>query len=231
MSNFINISGSRFGNVSGVTIINGKVVGGNAGGGKSVKGNGELGTEKRSLDQDFDQVQISNGIKANIEVGKPNDGVNLSGDSNLLSEVETRVVDGKLVIAPKEGVNIDPKNPLQATFYMSDLTGIQSSTSAAVVATGLAAGRLKMDASTSSSIQVSGTADRVKAEASTSGAVVANDLVAREVSADASTSGSISVRATEELQADASTGASVYYFGDPSVVDKDTSTGGSVRGL
>jgi Putative auto-transporter adhesin, head GIN domain len=120
---------------------------------------------------------------------------------------------------------------LQATFYMSDLTGIQASTSAAVVATGLAAGRLKMDASTSSSIQVSGTADRVKAEASTSGAVVANDLVAREVSADASTSGSISVRATEELQADASTGASVYYFGDPSVVDKDTSTGGSVRGL
>lgn len=217
------------GNISGVTIVNGQVIGG--GQGKTVDGNGQVAEKKREVEQQFDSVSISGGIKANIQVGKPNDGVNLKGESNLLSEIETRVEDGKLHIGPKEDTQLNPNSPIEATLFVADLTGINASTSAAVKATGLAARRLRLKATTSSSIEVSGSAENVKAKASTSGQISAKGLEAGDVDATASTSGTVMVSPHGELDASASTSGQVYYFAEPTSVHKSTSTSGQVRSL
>ena len=214
--------------MSSITIINGVVINGSRyGSGKSLQGNGELAKEKRELSGNFDRVEISNGIRANIEVGRPTDGVTLSGDSNILPEIETRIREGKLIVSPADGVNLNPKNPVEATFFMADLSGITASTSAAVNATGVASASLKLNASTSAKIKVEGGAERVKADASTSGTIVGRDLSTKDAVVDASTSGSILLNVSDSLFADASTSGEVFYIGSPSV-KKDTSTGGSV---
>jgi hypothetical protein len=55
------------------------------------------------------------------------------------------------------------------------------------------------------------------------------DLVCARAVVDASSAGNVEISATEELTASASSGGSVRYRGTPSILRRDTSSGGSVR--
>ncbi len=88
---------------------------------------------------------------------------------------------------------------------------------------------LSVDASSSGDVEVSGRAKYLNIDVSSAGGVDAYDLEAEIVRVDASSGAGAKVFATKEINAEASSGASVRYRGDPAKSRTDTSSGGSVR--
>jgi len=91
------------------------------------------------------------------------------------------------------------------------------------------ADEIEASVSSAGGIEISGIAKYIDVEASSSGDYEGYDLKSEEAEASASSGGSIEVNASEKLRARASSGGSVRYEGNPSYVNVDSSSGGSVK--
>ncbi len=89
--------------------------------------------------------------------------------------------------------------------------------------------RLAVDVSSAARCDIAGRAAMCEAGASSAGDVRGVELVCRRAGVKASSAAKIEIAATEELTASASSGGSVRYRGNPSIVRRDTSSGGSIR--
>lgn len=76
---------------------------------------------------------------------------------------------------------------------------------------------------------VAGNVDRCNIDVNSASNFNGYDLVCKSVDAEASSAGSIEVTATEDLNAEASSGASIRYKGSPRYMREDSSSGGSVK--
>lgn len=83
--------------------------------------------------------------------------------------------------------------------------------------------------SSAGGIDISGKAKELEVSASSSGHFKGYDLEVENAEVRASSGGSIKVNVSEELEARASSGGSIKYQGKPATIDKETSSGGSVR--
>jgi hypothetical protein len=101
--------------------------------------------------------------------------------------------------------------------------------SAASFSGNVVAEKLTVEVTSAAKCNVSGNVDLCLAGVSSAGDMRGFDLVCRRAEVDASSAGKIEIAATGELVADASSGGSVRYHGTPSIVRRDTSSGGSVR--
>lgn len=88
-----------------------------------------------------------------------------------------------------------------------------------------------VEASVSSAgqIEVQGTTKRFRVDASSAGQIDAYDLDAQQVTAEASGAGSIKLTVSEDLDANASSGGSIRYHGNPNNSNTNSSSGGSVK--
>ncbi len=101
--------------------------------------------------------------------------------------------------------------------------------SAAGFSGNIVAGTFKVEVTSAAKCSVAGSADHLMANVSSAGNFRGLDLVCRRAEVDASSAGSVEIAATEEFTASASSGGSVRYRGTPSIIRRDTSSGGSVR--
>ena len=219
------VGGNFIGGSIGDGMVNNVVLGGNSS--RSIKGNGQQGEEQRELTEPFDRVDVSAFGKVEIRPGQGKQGISLSGDSNLLPYVKTKVVDGTLHISPKENSNISPSLPLNAVLFAGDLTGVSASANSAVVAANIVARKLKVQVASNASITLTGQVDTLKARAESAGQLNLGGLQARSVDVSAYSAGRATVNASEDLDASASAAGQVAYKGSARV-DKSTSSGGSV---
>ncbi|MDR2890509.1 MAG: DUF2807 domain-containing protein [Alistipes sp.] len=90
-------------------------------------------------------------------------------------------------------------------------------------------GLLNVDLSSAATFRGEGTADQINLEVSSAASFRGYDLTGRSAVVDASSGGSVHFTVTDELDAEASSGASVKYMGSPTRVNRDVSSGGSVR--
>jgi len=88
---------------------------------------------------------------------------------------------------------------------------------------------IEISASSAGDIELQGKAKRLEAEASSAGEIDAYDLVAEVVKGDASSAGSIKVNAVNEINAEASSGGSIRFRGNPERSYTNSSSGGSVK--
>lgn len=210
------------GNVSGVTIINGRVVGGNSFGMETLRGNGEVAQQHRDLSDSFHGVDASGIQELEIVCGKPNQGVELKGESNLLPAIETRVEDGILHIEPKSGTAIESRQPISATLFVENLDQLEISGQVRGHVEGLDASRLLVDMSGQTSLEVEGKAQRVGVEVSGQSWFTAENLQADSVSIDASGQSRANIGSAAKLDVDASGMSEVTYRGTPAL-SKDVS--------
>ncbi|MEQ8472519.1 MAG: head GIN domain-containing protein [Marinoscillum sp.] len=89
--------------------------------------------------------------------------------------------------------------------------------------------RLELEVSSAGDIEIEGTAKYVDANASSSGDIDGYDLTCDEAELRASSGSSIKLTVNKKLDARASSGASIRYEGNPTQVNGDSSSGGSVR--
>lgn len=88
---------------------------------------------------------------------------------------------------------------------------------------------LEAEASSAAEIEITGTSKNAYLEASSAGEIDAFDLNSDAVTADAASAGDIKVSVKTELNADASSGGSIRYRGNPDKSNTHASSGGSVR--
>lgn len=201
--------------------------------------------EERKLNS-FDEVQVSQGIDAYLEKGTK-ESVKVEARGIPLDEVLTEVYGGRLKVHLSKNRWRDYSVTVYITYVSLD--GISASSAANVTGKNIIKGDrldldvssaadievevdvndLSCDASSSGDIEVSGKTKYLDVEVSSAGGVDAYDLEAEIVKVDASSGAGAKVYATKEIDAEASSGASVRYRGDPAKSRTDTGSGGSVR--
>jgi Putative auto-transporter adhesin, head GIN domain len=187
-----------------------------------VRGSGRIASERRNA-AGFDRVSIAGAFEVELRQGSA-EGVELTGDDNLLALVESRVEgrDGSrtLKIAPKPDVDLRPSQPIWIRIDLVKLAGVSLAGGSNLKASGLRVGKLSVSIGGSGDVSLPGLeAERLSISVGGSGKVVADGraqsaslsiagsgrgslagLAADEVSIDIAGSGSAEVQAQQKLK-------------------------------
>jgi len=210
-----------------------------------VRGNGNVVTENRKISNDFIRVKASRGL--DVYITKSSDlSLTVEADENLLELIQTDVIDGTLVItsskniglasAKKIHLSVENLNEISVssgaeiysenTFYTDDLKIGASSGSEAHLT--LNVKNLDCESSSGANINLSGTALSFEARSSSGSDINAYELNVKNCKAKATSGSGIKVNVTDSFEAKATSGADIKYRGNPKVVNKNKSSGGSV---
>lgn len=214
-----------------------------------LEGNGDVVTQDRSV-RDFRGVEVCCALRVELTAGSQY-GVRVEAESNIIDYVRTEVSGDRLEIGFKEKVSLRSTADIVIYVTMPTIDYVAASSSSKVVGKSSFKGEdldvdvsssgkveldftgdyVRVDASSSGRCTLVGTGSRIKANASSGSSIRASDFRTRRGDAAASSGAGIVLYVTEELEADASSGGSVKYRGNPGDVDSDRSSGGSVRSI
>jgi hypothetical protein len=209
-----------------------------------------MGQEKSEVRQvsGFTGIDVSEGIRVELTLGSK-EFVEVTADAEYIDQVVTELEGTHLMIYLKGNnwngnkrkilvkVTATKINDVEASSGSSITSQNQiasdelklSSSSGASLKIDLKATKVSCDVSSGASAKLSGTVGYFSGDASSGASIEGFDLKAAKVKADASSGASILISADEELNAEASSGASVKYMGSPKMVDIEKSSGGSVK--
>lgn len=188
-------------------------------------GSGVETTEVRTVD-DFKSIEVNGSTDVNVRVGEATT-VAVNGDANLVKQLETEVVDGRLVIGLKPGHYHNIKN-LKVNVTTPALSSVAVNGSADVGISGLSGGPFETRIAGSGDISARGDIDALTASIAGSGDLKLLNLCAREASVQISGSGDAAIHAVDSLSVAIQGSGDVRYSGDPKVTAK-VSGSGSIR--
>jgi len=212
-----------------------------------VKGNRNVLTQDRTITSDFDAISVSNGIEVRLTMSDET-SLSLEADENLHDLIITEVEDGVLRIYSEK--NIWSAKSKKVYVSASDIVKIKATSGANVrsentisadefdvrVSSG-ADVRLLLDVSdlicntsSGSDARLKGTTGSFMANSSSGSNIKAKELTTQTCNADVSSGANITVNVTGKLNANASSGGGIRYSGNPENVQKNSSSGGSIRG-
>lgn len=212
----------------------------------AVKGSGNVTTETRQIDQDFNSIDVSNSIDVIIEQAD-NFEVKVEADDNLQDEIKIKVENGVLIIESDDRSFMDVsaktvfvKMPLIQDLHASSSATIKSaktikasnidisSSSAAEINIAVEADNIKCKATSGSDLYLEGLALALEVTASSGSEINTADLPANEITAKSSSGASIKVHPILSLKARASSGSDITYVKTPKTIEKKESSGASI---
>jgi len=211
-------------------------------------------TETRELDR-FTAVEVSGNIKLTlIQSDEHKAEIELiKGDlSKLVTEVRGKTL--KLKFKNKEGWNWGGnQNKAAITLYFKDLEYLDASAGASVggeetiqsdemsvdassgasIRIDLECSTLDVDVSSGASLRLAGNTGNQKVDVSSGASYNGVDMISETVKIEASSGASAKVFASKEINADASSGGSIRYKGDPAKtnIDPGRYSGGSIKSM
>lgn len=210
----------------------------------SVEGNGKVTEQTRNLG-DFDKISVTRGMNVYISQG-PVQKVVIRADENLLDVIETKVSDGTLKVSCNRGIRKAESNKVLVTVpdidlikttagsnvFAEDTLNLKKlevkSTAGSNVKLVLNAEKLNVSASAGSNIFLNGTSESFDAKANSGSNVKAGDLRTANCDLKASSGANIWINVKKELSAKVSSGANVFYAGNPESTNIEKSSGGNV---
>ena len=213
--------------------------------GPSVKGNGKVTEETRQVDE-FDQIKVSRGMNVYITQGSLAKVV-VVADNNLHEVIETEVEGGVLKVYVNENIRWAKEKKVMVT--VEKLSGVEvtsgsnawsqsqimsenlelKATSGANMKMDVNARRLKADCSSGANIHLSGLAKEAELETSSGANLKGQELKADNCKMRASSGANVWATVVDRLEAKASSGGNVFYYGEPSSTEIDASSGGNVN--
>lgn len=191
-----------------------------------ITGSGKQVTQQRTV-SGFNGVSLA--VPARIEIVQGDrEGVELTGDDNVLAEIETVVDQGSLKLRWRKDVSVRNAGTLRGTVYARTVEAIAISGSGDVHAPALQSKQLALRIAGSGDMNLAGRADAVQVRISGSGNVKAAKLDARQAKVNIAGSGDATLWARESLSVTVAGSGDVRYYGDPSV-EKRIAGSGSVR--
>lgn len=212
--------------------------------GPSVRGNGEVKTEERSVGE-FDQIEVERGINVYVTQGSPTKVVVIA-DSNLHEIIETRRHGKELLVSAYENIKWAKEKKVVITveniysikcssganFYSENkfiTTSLDiKASSGANIKVELETKNLKADASSGANIYLSGNSEEAEIEASSGANIKSAELMVVNCKMRASSGANVSANVRGKLEAKASSGGNVSYFGTPETTNIEKSSGGNV---
>ena len=215
---------------------------------QKIEGNGKIKKETRSANN-YSAIASSGSWDVMIAYGESNT-IEVEGDENLLSYIETNVEDGKLNIKTTKSVNLRSKNRITIYVSLKKLTGIFLSGSGDIMGVGNFSndGKTDFKISGSGSIKVSfdkintteivisgsgniglvGSASTVNVKISGSGNADCSALICEAATVHISGSGNVKVYTNRSIDASISGSGNVQYKGPASDIKKHISGSGRV---
>lgn len=213
--------------------------------GPSVRGNGNVTEEVRQVGG-FDQIDVSRGMNVYVTQGSPAKVV-VVADNNLHEIIETRVEGQVLKVYVNENIRWAKEKKVMIT--VEKLSGLETSsgsnawsqnqittddielksTSGSNLTIDVNAKSLKADCSSGANIKLSGMAKEADLEASSGANLIGEALNVDDCRMKTSSGANVSATVSERLDAKASSGGNIVYFGEPKSTDVSTSSGGNIR--
>ncbi len=208
-----------------------------------VKGNGHVVTEERPVNQPFDQVKVSRGLHLILTEGTE-DKITVEADENLQELITTQITNGKLTITSTENIGRAEAKNIYVTY--TAIKEIAASSGSEVTATNVInsefltldassgadiivdvfSKELYLDCSSGADIEVTGKAKTLNANASSGSDIDAKELSVSEGTVKASSGADVTITVLKKLEATASSGGHVSYYGNPKEVIKHKNASG-----
>lgn len=213
--------------------------------GPSIRGNGNVKKQVRQVGE-FDQIKVNRGMNVYITQGSPAKVVVIA-DSNLLDVIETEVRGGVLEITSKENIRWAKEKKMMVT--VEKLSGVEASSGAnawsqsqiisenlklhassgANLTMDVNAKSLNAECSSGANIKLSGLAKEAELDASSGANLRGEALKADDCTIGASSGGNASSTVVVKLDANASSGGNVVYYGEPTSTNVNSSSGGNIH--
>lgn len=185
-----------------------------------VQGSGISKSEQRTVDS-FNRVKIDGIIDVSINFGEAQN-VTVTGDDNLLSMIETKVVDNELIIGSSG--SFSTSNGIDIDIIMPSLVACNLDGTGDLTVNGFEGERLDLLTDGVGDITVQGTVGIVHATTDGTGDINLAALVAREAYASTDGVGDITVNATDKVDARIDGVGDIKIIGNPK--DVQTSVDG-----
>ncbi|MEZ4796717.1 MAG: head GIN domain-containing protein [Flavobacteriaceae bacterium] len=213
--------------------------------GFGVRGNGNVETVERSINDDFNEINVSRGMDVYLTQG---DNVSLlvEADENLHDIIITEVKNGVLHITTDENIAFSKSKKVMLTF--KDISKIKATSGSDVFSTNTivsdnleltttSGSDMELDinvqvadcrSTSGSDLRVSGTTNKLYAEATSGSDIKAGNLKAKVSEARATSGADITVNTSDELYAKATSGGDIKYYGNPERVTKKDGVSGNI---
>ncbi|QBZ98563.1 head GIN domain-containing protein [Flavobacterium sangjuense] len=213
--------------------------------GSGIDGNGNVTTQKRSVEGNFTKVDVSRGLNVTLEQADTY-FVEVEADDNLQEHITTKVENGTLYITSDE--NIDEATAKNIRVKLPSLTALETTSGSSVSTKNTFNGTdinvktssgseadlsleydaIKCESTSGSTLDVKGKALKLTTHSSSGSEIDAKGLLVNDVVSESSSGSSTDVHPLVSLNAKASSGSSIDYDGSPKTVSKEESSGGSV---
>lgn len=182
----------------------------------------------RSSYTGFDRVDSSAGVEVILAQGNF-DVKAMSPNSASLDNLVVEVRGNTLHVGRKQkmmswGDNAQYRVNVSAPAYV----GFDASSGSSITGSNLQLADVEIDVSSGASIELSGACKTLHGDASSGARFTGKDLKCETASVEASSGASAQAFAVSAASGDASSGASVDFYGNPARLDRDESSGGSV---
>lgn len=211
--------------------------------GPSIKGNGKVVEENRPVEK-FNGIRVSRGMDVYVSQDSIQKVV-VKADENLLDVIQTRIEDNNLVITVTENIREAKSKKVYVTVNdlheISAMAGSNVSTEETLrfdnlKLSSIAGSNLKLElitksllakAAAGSSILLKGLSVNAECRAMAGSNIKAQDFNAQKGIAKANSGSNIWLTVGKEIDANASSGGNVYYFGNPTSTSVKNSSGGN----
>ena len=210
-----------------------------------VKGNGNVVTESRLSDVNFNKIDASEGLDVYL-TKSTSTAVKVQADENLQELIETEIKDGVLYIHTKEAigkfrakkvlVNFTNLNEISSSsgakihttnFILSDNIVVKAS-SGSHQKLAIKVSTINCKTSSGANIELDGNTRSINASASSGSVINAHNLIAESCTTKSSSGAHIDVNCKSAINAKASSGSNTSYAGNPTSVTKSKSSAASI---
>jgi hypothetical protein len=212
----------------------------------SIEGSGNVTTEKRIVQGDFKNISVNNAIDLVIEQSDKTEII-VEADDNIKDKITTEIEGNTLVIRCEyssfsnvKSKRVIVKMPIINKIEASSAATVESqnvlrgenitlsASSAANMNLNIEYDNITCETNSASSVFIEGKTLKLKADASSGSDIDAKEMLANDVEADASSGASIYAHPIVSLKADASSGADINYNSTPKSIEKNENSGGSI---
>lgn len=192
--------------------------------GPQVVGSGNAKTEQRTVG-DFTKVSVEEAIKATVMVG-PDTSVSVTSDDNVLANVQTTVIAGKLSVSMQGSVL--PRTPVTVAITVPNLDDVEAASAANVTVTGVNTSTFSASSASAATLVIRGNADNVNVTAESAASADLGGVPAQNATVKASSAARVTVNAQLTVSGSVESGGSVHVQGNPPSVNVTTASGGAV---
>ncbi|MCT4663872.1 MAG: DUF2807 domain-containing protein [Flavobacteriales bacterium] len=213
-----------------------------------IEGNHHVVTQERNIQEPFTKIKVSSGIEV-FFTESAQTSLRVIADENIQENLITEVKDQTLHIYNKKMVrNVEKKEVYLSAPSITDVLVTSGAyfksknilkeqklyakaTSGAGIEIEIDNSFLGATANSGASLEVAGKTEKSDLRATSGSSIRAKNLQTENLSAHANSGASIKIHVNKKIEAKATSGGSIKYYGKPNHKDITRNSGGSVRSL